>query len=109
MRGAVGDLLRCGLVLWRSAANGGSDVGVGQAQAVVAVGTVGLRGEARLVQHRIKEVAGAIAGEGAASAGGAVGAGSKPQNQHARLRITEAGHRPGPVVPGEIGAALFTA
>src|SRR5262249_13149006 len=89
------------------AANGGGNVSVEQAEAVVAMSGIRPGGKARLVQHGIEEVAGAVTGKGAAGAVGSVGAGSEAEDQQASVRIAEAGNRPGPVIPLEIGAALF--
>lgn len=53
--GAIGDLPRRGLVVRRNAAHGGGDVGIVQAQAVVAVLGRRLRGEAGPEQHGIEK------------------------------------------------------
>jgi len=104
---AVGDLLRRRLVGRRSAMHGGSDIGVVQTQAVIFVERCGLGGEAGVVQHAIQEVAGAVAGERASSAIGAMRAGSEAENQDAGPRVAPAGNGPCPVVPFAIGAAFF--
>jgi hypothetical protein len=57
------------------------------------------------MQYRVHEVAGAVAGEGAARAIGAVGAGRETEDEDARARIAEAGHRARPVFVIDIGAA----
>ena len=54
-------------------------------------------GKAELMQDRIHEVAGAIAGEDAAGSIGAMGSRSKPKDENAGAWVTESRHRPGPV------------
>jgi hypothetical protein len=76
-----------------------------EAQAVVAGDGAGLAGEAKLVQDGIHEVAGAVAGEGAAGAVGAVGPGGEAEDEDAGARIAEAGDGAGPVGMVEEGAA----
>src|SRR5437868_7617953 len=106
-RRAVSELLSGRLVVRRSATSNGGDVDIAQLQAIAAVSGRGLRGKAHFVQDGIHEVAGAIPGEWTAGAVGAVGAGSKSEDQHSRFRITEAGHWLSPVLPVHIGAALL--
>ncbi len=72
--GAGADFARSGFVSGRRAPYDRGDVGVAEFEAVLAVGGGGLRGEAERVQDRIQEVAGAVSGERASGAIGAVGA-----------------------------------
>lgn len=88
---AVADLLRERLVAGRSAADDGGDPGVAELEAVVAVDGLGLVGEAELVEDGVHEVAGAVSGEGATGTVGSVGTGSEAQQEHAGVRIAEAG------------------
>ena len=81
---AVAQLLGSGLVAGRRAADDSADPEIGEFHAVVAGCGVGLRGEARFVEHGIEEIAGAIAGERPTGAVGAVGAGSEAQREDAR-------------------------
>jgi hypothetical protein len=103
--GAVADLLRRGLVAGWSAADDGGDPGVAETEAVVAGDGVGLGGEAELVEDGIHEVAGAIAGEGAAGAVGTVGAGSEAEDEDAGLWVAEAGDGASPVGVVDVGTA----
>ena len=105
MRGAIADLLRCGLVAGRSAADDGADPELAQLEAVVATNGDGLAGEAKLVEHRVHEVAGAVAGEGAAGAVGSVGTGSEAEHEDAGVGVAEAGNGFGPVFLVAVGLA----
>jgi hypothetical protein len=87
------------------AADDRSDPGVAQAQAVVAGDGAGFGGEAELVQDGVHEVAGAVAGEGAAGAVGAVGAWGEAEDEDAGARVAEAGDGTGPVGMVLVGAA----
>lgn len=102
---AVADLLRRGLISWRSAANDGADPRIAQAESVVAVDCPRFGGKAELVQDGVHEVAGAVSGEGAAGAVGSVGAGSKAEDEHARAGIPEARYGTSPVLLVLVGAA----
>ena len=62
-------------------------------EAVVAVDRAWFAGEAELVQDGVHEVAGAVAGEGAAGAVGSVSAGGEAKNEDAGTGIAEAGNR----------------
>jgi hypothetical protein len=105
MRRAVADLLGGGLVAGRGAADDGADPGLAQLEAVVAGDGAGFAGEAELVQDGIHEVAGAVAGEGAAGAVGSVGSGGEAEDEDAGARVAEAGHRFGPVFLVAVGFA----
>ena len=93
---AVANLLGRGLVAGRGAADYGADPGIAQAQAVVAGDGSGFTGEAEVVEHRVHEVSGAIAGERAAGAVCAVGSGGEAEDEGAGSQIAEArdGTRP---------------
>ena len=104
--GAVANLLRVGLVAGRGAANDGGDPGVAELEAVVAGDGAGFGCEAELVQDGVHEVAGAIAGEGAAGAVGSVGAGGEAEDEDASARVAEAGHGAGPVGLVLVGTAF---
>ena len=105
---AIADLIRRGLVLRRSAAHYGGDVCIAQGEPVFFVRGRGLRGEAGAVQHAIEKMTGAIAGERAAGAVGAMRARRQAEDQHPRVHIAEARHRLGPIVAVAVGAALLT-
>ena len=98
IREAVVALRRRRLVGGRRAADGGGDVGVDQPQAVVAAHRGRLVGEAGPVKRRVEPVAGAVAGEHAAGAVGAVGGGGEADDQDPRRGVAEAADRPRPVV-----------
>jgi len=102
---AVANLLGRGLVAGRGAADDGTDPGVAKAEAVVAGDGAGLGGEAELVEDRVHEAAGAIAGKGAAGAVGSVGAGSEAEDEDAGAGIAEAGDGARPVIVVLVGAA----
>jgi len=104
--GAVANLLRGGFVAGRSTTDDGGDPGVAEFKAVVAGDACRLAGEAQLVQDGIHEVAGAVAGEGAASAVGSVGAGSKAEDENAGTWVPEAWDGTGPVGLILVGTAL---
>jgi len=69
---------------------------------------MGLRGEAGFVEDGKQEVAGAVAGEGAAGAVGAVRAGGEAECEYAGMRIAEGGNGFAPIVPIGISAAANT-
>ena len=102
---AVANLLGCGLVAGRGAADDRANPGVAEAEAIVAGDGAGLGGEAELVEDRVHEVARAIAGKRAAGAVGSVGAGSEAEDQHTGAGIAEAGDRARPVIVVLVGAA----
>jgi len=104
---AVGDFTRRRLVIRRSAAHGGGNVGVQQAQSVVAAVGIRLRREADAVQDWVHEASRGIAGKWTASAVAAVCSGREPEDDCPGPRISEAGNRLGPIIVIEIGAALF--
>ena len=96
---AVVALGRGRLVGRRRAADDSGDVGVGQAQRRRrgARSRAGWRSPARC-SARVEPVAGAVAGEHAAGAVGAVGGGGEADDRQPRRRVAEAGHRAPPVV-----------
>src|SRR3954464_4319546 len=65
-----------------------------------------MRCKADFVQHRVEKVGGAIAGEHAAGAIGAVRTGREAEDQHLSIDVAETRHGLGPVFPIEIGATL---
>ncbi len=83
------------------------DVEILQLKAVTALRRVGLIGKSRLVQNRIHEFAGGIAGERASGAVRAVGSGREAEHQDTRVGIAEARNRLSPILPIEVGAALL--
>jgi aldose 1-epimerase len=109
MRRAVADLLGSRLVTGRSAADDRSDPGMTQAETIIAGDPARLRGEAEGVQDRIHKVAGAIAGEGAACAIGAVGARRKPEDKNAGAGVAEPGNGPRPVFMVDVSATALLA
>ena len=68
------------LVIRRGASHGGGDIGVHQAEAVVATVGVRLGGEADAVQDWVHEASRGIAGEWAARAVAAVCSGGEPED-----------------------------
>src|SRR4029077_11424492 len=74
---------------------------------IVAGGRGGQESESGRVQHRIHEVAGSVSGERAAGASGAVGAGSKSENEDAGMGIAEAGNGLAPILAVAVSAALL--
>src|SRR5262249_39695522 len=61
----------------------------------------------RLVEHRIKKVAGGVSGKWPTSAVGAVSTGGQAKNDDPSTRIAEARNRLPPVIPFPISAAFF--
>jgi hypothetical protein len=106
MCGAVANLLRLRLVAGRSAADDGGDPGVAEFETIVAVGGAGFAGQAKFVQDRVHEVAGAIASKGAAGSVRSVGAGRKAQNEDASAGVTEAGNGARPVGLVQVGTTF---
>ncbi len=107
---AANDLLRHRLVVGRSAPHRGDDVRVGQREPVIDVTRRRDVGKAGTMQRRHEEVAGAadaVAGEDAPRAIGAVRRGRQPDEQHPRIRIAKAGHRPAPIGLCPVGALLL--
>ena len=86
-----------GLLPGGGAAADRGDPEIAQAHAVIAAARDRLGGKARVVEHGIEEVAGAIAREGASGAIGAVRAGSKAEDQDAGFGIAKAGNGTTPV------------
>src|SRR5262249_856148 len=91
------------------AADGGGDVGIAELQAVAPMRGRRLRRKSGFVEHPIKKMSGAVAGEGTAGTVGTVGPRREPQNQQACLRVAPSRNRLSPVVPIEVGTALFLA
>jgi len=106
VRGAVAEFLGGGFVSWRRAADDGGDPGMAELQAVVAGDGLWFGGKAELVEDRVHEVAGAVAGEGAAGAVGSMGAGGEAKDEDAGARVSEAGNRTAPVGLVLVGAAF---
>ena len=102
---AVRQLAGRGLVVRRGAAADGGDPQIAQLHAIVAAARCGLRGEARLVEHGIEKVAGAVAGEGPTGAVGAVRARRESQDEDTGRGIAKAGHGTAPIGLVAIGAA----
>ena len=86
---------------------GGGDGGIDQLEAVIAVGGGGLGGKSGFMHGVEEEVAGAVAGEHAAGAVGAVGRGGEADQEQAGGGRPEVGDRLGPVGPVGKGAAFF--
>ena len=101
---AVGEFRGRRFVVRRRAAADGGDQDIAQLHTVVAAARAGLRGESRLIEHGIEEVARAVAGEGPSGAVRPMRARREPQDQDACRGIAEAGHRPSPVGLVAIGA-----
>jgi hypothetical protein len=102
---AVADLLRERFVAGRGATDDRGDPGVAKLEAVVAGDSERFVGETEIVEDRVHEVSGAIAGEGSAGAVGTVGAGSESNDQDACAWISEAGDRTCPVGLVLVGTA----
>jgi hypothetical protein len=90
---AVANFLWERLVAGRGAANNGGDPRVTELEAIVTCDSARLGGKSKFVEDRIHEVAGAITGEGTASAVGSVSARSETKDQDSGSRIAEAGYR----------------
>lgn len=103
---AGADFIGRRLVAGRGAVDGAGDPGIGELEAVAQVGAGGLVGEAGVAEGPEKEVAGAVPGEDAAGAIGAVGTGGEADDDEAGLGVTERGDGAAPVGVGEVGAAL---
>ncbi len=103
---AVVEFTRERLIVGRGAARGRRDEGAREREAVVAANGCGLARETGFVKRLIQEVAAAVAREHAASAIGAVGGGSKAEDDELRVGVAEAGYGLAPVVPFAEGAAL---
>lgn len=106
MHGAVADLLRSRLVSWRGAANHRCDPGFAKLESILARHTLRLICKAGLVENRVHEVTGSVAGERSAGSVGSMGAGGEAENQHAGARITKTRHGPCPVGLIPVRAAL---
>jgi hypothetical protein len=104
--GAVANLLRERLVAGRGAADDGGDPGVAEFEAVVAGDGARFAREAEFVEDGIHEVAGTVAGEGAAGAVGSVGAGGEAEDKDSGAGIAKAGDGASPVGLVVVGAAF---
>jgi hypothetical protein len=103
--GAVTDFLREGLVARRGAADDRGYPGMAEGEAVVAGGRKRAVGEAEVVEDGVHEVTGAVTGEGASGAVGAVSAWGKSNDEDACAWVSEAGDGPRPVGLVAVGAA----
>jgi len=103
---AVAYLLRGRLVVGRGAADDGRDPGVTELETVVLRDALGLIGEADVVEDGVHEIAGAVAGEDAAGAVGAVRSGGQAEDVDAGGGVSEAGDGTAPVGLVLIGAAF---
>jgi hypothetical protein len=103
--GTVADLLRRGFVAGRGAADDRANPDLAQFEAVVAADGGGFAGQAELMEDRVHEVSGAIAGEGAARPIGSVGSGCEAQDEDAGVGVAESGNGFGPVFLVAIGLA----
>jgi len=106
---AVADLLGGGLIARGSAADDRGDPGMAQPKAVVARDGDRFGGESELVQDGVHEVAGAVAGEVAAGAVGAVRTGGEADDEHAGIGVAEAGDRTRPVGLVAVGGTAVLA
>ena len=104
---AGGQLARGGLVVGRGAADGGGDPEVVELHAIVAGDGGWLGGVAGGVKQWVEEGAGAVTGERAAGAVGAVGTGGQAQEEDAGSLVAEAGDGAGPILVVAVGAAFF--
>jgi len=95
------------IIPWRGAADGGADVTVPQREAIIPSGAAGLAGEARAMESGEEKIAAAVAGEDAAGAVGAMGAGCKADDPEGRIRIAEARDGFTPIFESGVGAALL--
>ena len=97
MRRTVADLLGRWLVAGRGTADDGTDPDLTELQAIIPAGSDWFAGKAKLVEDRIHEVTGAVAGKGAPGAVGSMGAWSETHDEDARVGVAEARDRPRPV------------
>jgi hypothetical protein len=104
--GTVANLLGLGLVAGRGTADDGADPSVAKLEAVIAGDGAGFGGEAKLVEDGIHEVAGAVAGEGAAGAVGSVSAGGEAKDEDAGTGVAKAGDGAAPVGLVQVGATF---
>ena len=70
-----------------------------EAKAVVAVGRMGLVGEAEAMQRLVEPVSAAVSGEHPAGAVPAMGGGRQPHHEETGIRIAEARNRTAPIGP----------
>jgi len=108
---AVANLLRGGLVAGRGAADDRTDPDLTQLEAVVTAGGGWFAGKAEFVEHRVHEVAGAVAGKWPPRPVGAVGAGREAKDEDACVGIAESwnGFRPVFLVAIEFATSLADA
>ena len=86
----------------------GGDEGVAESETVVAAQCRGLAGKAGVVQRGKERNAGAVAGEHAPGAVGAVRTGGQSHQPQAGVHIAKAGDRLPPIVVIFVSAAFFT-
>ena len=106
MDAAVANLLGKWLVAGGSAADDGGDPGMAKLEAIVAGDGAGFAGEPEFVKDGIHEVAGAVAGKGAASTIGSVSTRGEAKDKDTSAGVAEAGDRARPVGLVEVGAAF---
>jgi hypothetical protein len=106
MRRTVLQFRTLGAVIGRSAADHGTDPAIRQPHAVAPRDRIRLRGETGVVEDGIEKVAGTVAGKGAASAIGAVGSRSQPQDQDTSFFITEGRDGLSPINPIAVSTTL---
>ena len=106
-RAAVGHFVAARLVAGRHAAGGGGDPQAVEPQPVGPVDTFGRAGQTGAPQRRVEKRARGVAGEHAAGAVAAVGAGREPQQQQAGGGVAEARHRAAPVALLAVAAPLL--
>src|ERR1700733_4619259 len=92
------------LVVRRSAADGCADVGVDKLQPVVPGNAGGLGGKTGGEQYFVEKIAGAVAGEDASRAIGAVGSRRQSDQKQPGFRVAEAWHWLRPIIPIAIRA-----
>ena len=107
-RRATAQFLRTWFVPWRSAAYDRRNPKICEFHTIVPRTCLRKGGKADFVQDGVKEISGAVSGEGPTSAVGAMRAGRQSEDKDPRLRIAERGDWPPPVLPIGIGAAPDT-
>jgi len=105
--GALGQLLRRGLVRRRRATHRSRDVQVFQLKPIIAICRVRLSRKPGFVQHRKHEFPRGVAREWPSRAVRTMGAWSEAEDEDSRLGIAEAGHRFPPVCALPVSPALL--
>ena len=95
---AAADLPGRRFVRRRRAAHRGGDVGAAQFQAVLAAVADRLGGETAGMERAKQVVSGAVAGEHASGAVGAMGPRRQPDHEQTRRGVAERGHGPPPIL-----------